>query len=625
MCGINGGLRLTHADTAEMNKALAHRGPDGSGVYVDDTVALGHTRLAILDTSEAGAQPMHYCKRIGMLRAGDPYATDSAAEVIVTFNGEIYNYLELRSELEANGYAFNTETDTEVVLAAYVAWGKDCIQKFNGMWALCIYDREAQELFLSRDRLGVKPLYYYKTDTEFLFSSEIKGLFASRPDIRHRQNINTEAVELYFSLGYIPAPHTIYQHVYQLPAAHAMVVDVATGKNRLYRYWELPDYAPVHDKRLLISEGKELLYNATSLRMRADVPVGAFLSGGLDSTSVVAAMRKYTSLDKLHTFSIGFDGRYDESEYIEKARGAFGTIHHHRYFTKEDFKEQLGIFAAIFDEPMSDHSGFPTQMVSGMARQHVTVVLSGDGGDEVFGGYASHILGARLDLLRRLPRSIRQLIALLPVSTTGGKLSLRSFVVACRLTLGAPEDLVAEASFGDTLRTHTAKEWLQHAFAASYAKSGNSFAEALRIFDVLYNTLPHKYLTKVDRASMHHSLEVRSPFLDYRLYEYAQTIPTKWKVNIKKAKLLLGEIVRGEVPEAIIARKKQGFEPPIYEWLQDPENEPMLQEAVATLSILAPEVADWYKKHNQLYTVDPKHLFRLYSFQLWWQHWVKNT
>lgn len=608
-----------------MNEAIAHRGPDGSGVYIGDGVALGHRRLAIIDTSEAGVQPMRYSKKTGALRTSGPDGLSDAAETIISFNGEIYNYLELRTELEELGYVFTTETDTEVILAAYAAWGKDCVQRFNGMWAFCIYDKAGKELFLSRDRLGVKPLYYYQTDTEFLFSSEIKGLLASSGVFNRAQNINREAVELYFSLGYIPAPHTIYKHVYQLQPAHNMVVDIATGESEQNQYWELPDHDPIYDKQLLLSSGKELLDSATSLRMRADVPVGAFLSGGLDSTSVVAAMQHHTSLDKLHTFSIGFEGTYDESDYIEIARTAFGTIHHHQYFTKSDFKEQLHAFAEIFDEPMSDHSGFPTQMVSGMAREHVKVALSGDGGDEVFGGYASHILGARIDLLRRLPGSIRRLLALLPVGKKGGKLSLRSFVLACRLTLNAPEHFVAEAMFGDTLRTDIAKKWLREAFSVSYVKSGGSFAEALRIFDVLFNTLPHKYLTKLDRASMHHSLEVRSPFLDYRFYEYAQTIPTSWKVNILKAKLLLGELVKGDVPDAIISRKKQGFEPPVYQWLQDEENEPVLQQALTTLTSIAPDVAAWYKKYDQLHTIDPKHLFRLYSFQLWWQRWVEDV
>ncbi len=625
MCGINGGLRLSEATIVRMNHAIAHRGPDGSGVHVDDEVALGHMRLAIIDTSEAGVQPMGYNRKIGAIKIQEHHADNDRAEILISFNGEIYNYLELRSELEEFGHIFTTETDTEVILAAYAEWGKDCVQRFNGMWAFCIYDRSAKELFLSRDRLGVKPLYYYQTGTDFVFSSELKGICASMSGINGADTINTEAVELFFSLGYIPAPYTIYKHVYQLQPAHNMVVDIATGSSEESRYWELPDHDPVHDKQLLLSLGKELLDSATHLRMRADVPVGAFLSGGLDSTSVVSAMRNHTSLDKLHTFSIGFEGRYDESDYIELARTTFGTIHHHQYFTKKDFKEQLDLFADIYDEPMSDHSGFPTQVVSGMARQHVKVALSGDGGDEVFGGYASHVLGARLDLVRRIPVSIRRLIALLPVGDTGGKLSLRSFVLACRLTLNAPEHFVAEAMFGDTLRTDIAKTWLREAFSVSYAKSGGSFAEALRIFDVLYNTLPNKYLPKVDRASMHHSLEVRSPFLDYRFYEYAQTIPTKWKVNIRKAKLLLGEIVQGGVPDSIITRKKQGFEPPVYQWLQDKENEPMLQEAVATLTTLAPAVAAWYRQYGQLHAIDPKHLFRLYSFQLWWQRWVKNT
>lgn len=618
MCGINGGLKLTEETIIRLNKALAHRGPDGSGVFVDEYVGLGHTRLSIIDVSDAGSQPMHYDKEWGATRISAP------ARYTITFNGEIYNYLELRTELTAAGAVFHTESDTEVILAAYARWGKDCVTRFNGMWAFCIYDRETNELFLSRDRIGVKPLYYYHHNGTFFFASELKALVAAGVEpINQRDNLNREAIELFFSLGYIPAPQTIYTHVYQLPPAHMMTVDSVTGALTIARYWELPVFRPAADKATLIKEGKALLYDATRLRMRADVPVGAFLSGGLDSTSVVAAMRECTSLDKLHTFSLGFAGTYDETRFIELAQTALGTIHHHQYFTKDDFLAQCETYADIFDEPMSDHSGFPTRVVSEAARAHVTVALSGDGGDEVFGGYGSHVLGARLDLLTHLPALVRRLIAAVPIGTADSKVSLRSLILACRLTLGTPEDFVAEASFGDTLRTETAKKWLRHTFAEAYEKSGGSFAEALRIFDVLHNTLPHKYLTKVDRASMHHSLEVRSPFLDYRFYEYAQTIPTKWKTTVRKGKVILGEIVRDLVPAAIITRKKQGFEPPVYEWIQDEALEPLFRQAVTNLSMIAPAVAAWYEKYPTLHTIDPKHLFRLYAFALWWQRWVK--
>lgn len=619
MCGINGGLKLTEETIIRLNKALAHRGPDGSGVFVDEYVGLGHTRLSIIDVSDAGSQPMHYDKEWGATRMSAP------ARYTITFNGEIYNYLELRTELTAAGAVFHTESDTEVILAAYARWGKDCVTRFNGMWAFCIYDREHQELFLSRDRLGVKPLYYYQNGRAFLFASDLKALIAGHNEpINRKDNVNRDAVELFFSLGYIPAPHSIYKNVFQLPPAHTMTVDIKTGACTTARYWDVPVFNPSQDKAALIATGRELLYDATRLRMRADVPVGAFLSGGLDSTSVVAAMREYTSVDKLHTFSIGFTGTYDETPYIELARTALGTIHHHQYFTQEDFAAQGEIFADIFAEPMSDHSGFPTHAVSALARKSVTVSLSGDGGDEVFGGYGSHVLGARLDLLKRLPAPIRRLIASLPAGTIGGKISLRSLILACRLTLGKPEDFVAEASFGDTLRTDAAKTWLRQAFAASYKRGSGSFAEALRIFDVLYNTLPYKYLTKVDRASMYHSLEVRSPFLDYRFYEYAQTIPTKWKTTVRKGKVILGEIVHDLVPAAIITRKKQGFEPPVYEWIQDEALEPLLRQAVTTLSSIAPAVAAWYEKYPTLHMIDKKHLFRLYAFALWWKRWIEE-
>ena len=602
-----------------MNDAIKHRGPDAVGVFFDQGVALGHRRLAVIDLSPAGVQPMGYRKQDGASSETFHPERFVRADFILVFNGEIYNYRALREELIREGCTFSTESDSEVILAAYSVWGFSCVTHMNGMWAFCIYDKKKQILFASRDRLGVKPFYYTATDAGFRFSSELKGLVASEID----KTLDKEALGLYFSLGFIPAPFTIYSSVRKLEAAHNIQYEIASQTYSIERYWELPRYSPKGSRAELVAEGKELLADAVRLRVHADVPVGAFLSGGLDSSAVVGEMRKYTKSENLHTFSIGFDGRHDESPYINIVSGAFKTKHHHSYFGREDFEEHLEDFATMYDEPFGDFSGFPTRLVSKEAREFVTVALSGDGGDEVFGGYPAHVAGYRLDLIKRLPRFLRKIIASLQFPESSSRASLRALTVACRLTLGNPDNFLAEARIGDGIRTLETKRWLKDRFAYALDRGQGSYAEALRIHDALSNTLPDTFLVKVDRASMHHALEVRSPFLDYRFYEYAQRVPSKWKAGLFRTKIIMRDIIEGSVPEAIVHRNKQGFNPPIADWILDEAYRPRLEAAVALLEDMLPDIAGWYRDRITLDTeVNRNYLVRLFLFQIWYERWI---
>jgi asparagine synthase (glutamine-hydrolysing) len=298
-------------------------------------------------------------------------------DIAIVFNGEIYNFPTLKEDLASKGYVFSTHSDTEVILASYLEWGVDCVQKFNGFWAFAILDTQKNSVFFSRDRFGKKPLYYWHQENgDFAFSSEMKGLLKLNGI---SQKIDSEALDFYFTIGFIPAPWSIYQSVRKLESGHSATYDLKTGEFKTFRYYHLPPYRPIHDRKALIEEGRKLLEDATRIRMFADVPVGAFLSGGLDSSSVVAEMTKFVKKENLHTFSIGFEGKYDETPYITTVKNAFGTNHHHQYFRCEDFESMLEDIPHYYDEPFGDYSCFPTTFVSRLAKEYVTVALSGDG------------------------------------------------------------------------------------------------------------------------------------------------------------------------------------------------------------------------------------------------------
>ncbi|MFZ1719717.1 MAG: asparagine synthase (glutamine-hydrolyzing), partial [Candidatus Moraniibacteriota bacterium] len=401
MCGINGFNFKNENILHSMNEAIRHRGPDDSGTFFSDDFSLGHVRLSILDLSSLGHQPMLY--------------EHNGKKLSIVFNGEIYNYQEIRDDLIAKGYSFRSTSDTEVILATYLEYGEDCVLQFNGMWAFCIYDHQRHSFFCSRDRFGKKPFYYYFKDGIFIFSSELKGILSHVSlNINTQENIDENAVDLYFSLGFVPAPLSIYQNVYKLEARHNLSFDLSEKKLRTWQYYEIPKYTPCYDRKKLIQEGQEILADAVKIRMRSDVPVGAFLSGGLDSSTVVGMMKGLTDVEKLHTFSIGFEGRYDETKYINIVKDYFHTKHHHEYFRESDFEGVIDSYVYAYDEPFGDFGGFPTLKVSEMAKKEVTVVLTGDGGDEVFGGYLNHTVGVKMDLIRKIPGVFRRIISKIP-------------------------------------------------------------------------------------------------------------------------------------------------------------------------------------------------------------------
>jgi len=623
MCGISGTLRfngsISKSEIEDMNKTIEHRGPDDEGVFIDNFIGLGHVRLAILDLSEKGHQPM------GLTKDGKIIYKDEEldkAKYIIVYNGEVYNYKEL---IEKFNLKTETGTDTEVILKLYQKLGFDCVKEFNGMWAFAIYDREKNIIFASRDRLGVKPFYYYWDWKEFIFSSELKGILAVK-ELNRKENINKEAVQLYFALGFIPSPYTSYKKTFKLEAAHNLVLDLNKKEIKKWGYWELPKYNPIYDKKKLIEEGKKLLEDAIKIRMRSDVPVGAFLSGGLDSSTVVTVMSKFTDLKKLHTFSIGFEGKYDETPYIKIVVEHLKTQHHHYYFKEKDFEELIDKYVWVYDEPFGDYSGFPTYNVSEMAKQFVTVVLSGDGGDEVFGGYRFHKFAVYVSFLKKISKDLRKIF--LTILKPFTKFELISYICeAIKISFYDEYKFYSMLFDGNFILTEKSKNWIEENLKYCLKISNNNLVEAIRIFDLLFRTLSDHFLVKIDRASMANALEVRSPFLDYRFAEFSQKIPNEFKVDFFKTKKLMREIIKDILPDEIVNRGKGGFEPPLDRWILKNKYVETVKKRINLLEKIDREIYNFFQEkvfrniEQQIYKI---YLIRAFIFIRWWERWIKH-
>lgn len=572
MCGIAG---IFHAETPKpvepirverMCDALAHRGPDGSGVWTDHGVGLGHRRLSIIDVA-GSPQPMH--------------SADGRA--VIVFNGEVYNFRALRSELEQAGFTFRTNGDTEVILAAWHRWGPDCLKRLDGMFAFALYDRDKRQLFLARDRFGVKPLFYAPlSDGSIAFASELKGLLA-HPLLRRR--VNPQAIEAYMTWGYVPDTHSILSGVEKLPAGHFWLLEQGKAPGRPQRWWDIDFTSREKGSEAdLSAQLVHLLREGVRSRMVADVPLGAFLSGGVDSSGVVALMSE-ASAAPVQTCSIGFDvTAYDETSYARQVAAKFGADHQERIVATDDFAA-IDQLAAMFDEPFADASALPTWRVCQLARERVTVALSGDGADEAFGGYRRQVFhhheeraravlpaGLRTPLFGALgrmwpkadwaPRPLRAKATLLALAESGEEGYARG------LSITTPEARAAlySESFAASLAGFCGEEDL---IALMRAAPGRSGLDRAQYADLTF-WLPGDILTKVDRTSMAVSLEAREPLLDHRLVEFAARLPEGMRVKGSTGKYLLKKSLERYLPNDILYRPKQGFVTPIADWLRGP-------------------------------------------------------
>jgi asparagine synthase (glutamine-hydrolysing) len=571
MCGIAGFAGLGDGDTLHrMTARIAHRGPDDAGHWSDETrgVFLGFRRLSIVDIA-TGAQPMwtHNCAKCGQLG--------------IVFNGEIYNHAELRAQLVALGHVFHTDhSDTETLLHAYSEWGDSFVERLNGMWAFVIYDPARQRLFGSRDRFGKKPLYYFHEGGTFGFASELPALLehASSP-----RSVSPTALRKYFAWCYIPAPRSIVERVWKLPGGHAFSYDLSSRDLKTWQWWEFkiePD-AALTDESAVAAQLAQTLEAATKRRLMADVPLGIFLSGGIDSSAIAAFAARHVPAGKLNTFSIGFtDPTFDESSHARLVAETLGCVHHHETLDLDKSRELLPGLVSRLDEPLGDGSLLPTYLLSQFTRKHVTVALGGDGGDELFAGYDPFkALRAAEQWQRWVPRPVHQavkfLASRLPVSHANVsfdfkvKRFLRGASYAPALwnpvwmSALEPREL-AEFIGGPCDPEEVFSEAVE---AWDRCKQPDLIDRSLQWWTDIY--LRDDILAKVDRASMLCSLEARSPFLDIEVVDLARRIPWQMKLRDGQTKWILKRALRGVIPDAIIDRPKKGFGMPIGSWLRE--------------------------------------------------------
>jgi asparagine synthase (glutamine-hydrolysing) len=608
-----------------MNATLTHRGPDGSGMVLLGNTALAMSRLRIID-----------------LTTGDQPIPNEDETCWIVYNGEIYNFHALRRALEATGHRFRTRSDTEVLLHAYEAWGPECVHRLQGMFAFAVYDGRLQPprrhepssaggglLFLGRDRLGKKPLYYYHDADCFIFASEIKAILAHP---RVPRLVNRSVIPLYLTYGYVPAPYTLFEGIYELPPGHTLTV--RNGQVTVSEYWDVT-YPTDATSRLsepeIIKRLQELLEEAVRRRLVSDVPLGAFLSGGVDSTAVVAYMARLTP-QPVKTFAIGFadEPSFNELPYARAAAHVYNT-EHHEFVVKPDMITLLPKLVWHYDQPFADSSALPTYLVSQLAREHVTVALTGDGGDELFAGYERFVAARLAEGYRHIPQFIRAALATLannlPESTR-----YKSFVhQMCRFVTYATLPLAQRyrgwvAIFSDSFRRELLAQGttvdVEDHFATYFkrAQDVDPLGQLLYVNTKTY--LPGDLLVKTDRMSMAHSLEARCPFLDQNLIEFAAHIPSHLKIRGLTTKYILKQALRDLVPAGVIARRKHGFGVPIGRWfrtdlkdyvrdvLLDPQALRRGYYNAATLVRLVDEHQSGKRDYSH-------HLWALLTFEVW--------
>ncbi|MBK9283206.1 MAG: asparagine synthase (glutamine-hydrolyzing) [Sphingobacteriaceae bacterium] len=575
MCGITGklhwGKNYDPNLISKMNKAIAHRGPDDEGKLELGEISLGHRRLSIIDLSSDAKQPM----------------SETTNRYHIVFNGEIYNYLEIKKNLEAEGYIFKNKSDTEVVLNSYIKWGSSCLNKFNGMFSFVIWDNENKELFAARDRFGKKPFYYTYKNLCFTFGSEIKALLEDETISKEK---NLEALNCYLALGYILAPLSFYSDILKLKPGHFIKI---TNQGKTFEetnYWNYADSFRIKTKQSE-SEIKENILNhleqSVRYRLIADVEVGAFLSGGIDSSSIVAQIKKLSD-KQLHTFNIGFEEKsYNEYDDALKVSQIFKTSHHAALIQNEDTLDLINQSIDVFDEPFADNSLIPMYQVSKMASEKVKVVLSGDGADEIFAGYITYKADHYFNFYRKTPLAFRRGFATLAGNLRAGNNKIDFKYKLKQFLAGSDSDQI-KAHYSWRLYFNTEerikilgeknRELVQatdpiHTFKKYYNEVKDLHWLDQHLYVDAMTWLTDDILTKVDRTTMHSGLEARAPYLDVNFVNYAASIPAELKFKNAKTKYILKSALEKLLPESVLYKKKSGFNAPVGKWIKNNETD----------------------------------------------------
>jgi asparagine synthase (glutamine-hydrolysing) len=633
MCGIVGFVDFKKETSEQhlglMANVLTHRGPDDMGTFLDlndgFTLGLGHKRLSILDLSPLGHQPMQW------------------QDLLIVYNGEVYNFKEIRVELQSIGYTFESNSDTEVILKGFHAWGMKIISRLNGMFAIAFYDKKNKKLTLIRDRAGVKPIYWYNKDGLFMFASELKSFF-QHP--KFEKDIDFSGLSLFLQYGYINQPNSIFKHTQKLAAGHYLELDLKTGGLVIHQYWDVLDQyiqeKSQENEHEILNSLDNLLESACNYRMVSDVPVGVFLSGGYDS-SLVAAMVQKRSMKKVKTFTIGFeDSKFDEAPFAKKVAEHLGTDHQEYHCTQKDALEVLDKLVYNWDEPFADSSAIPTLLVSKMARESVTVSLSADGGDELFGGYEKYSSALTYEKLNSfLP--VRGIIDC-------GLAPLRNFMVDQRILSESKlyifDNLLSNSKsqfavdylqnyqkfFLDSelkhLSTQLTSQDLHQRLNPKFALIHDPLDQMMALDYLTYQA--EVILTKVDRATMAYSLEGREPLLDYRLLEFVSKLPVDLKVKNGIKKYLLKEVVHRYLPKSLMDRPKMGFSIPLVTWLSNDLKDQVgyylgdafiLKQGIFNLKAVQLLVLRFQNRLDINYA---NKIWNVLIFQMWYSKWILN-
>jgi len=625
MCGING---FNWGDKVLIQKMMAstvHRGPDDSGeISISSSWSLGHNRLSIVDLSSNGHQPMEI---------GD-------GNLSIVFNGEIYNFKEIREELLGLGYRFRSQTDTEVVISAYKEWGESCVHKFNGMFAFAILNKTTREVFIARDRVGIKPLYYYAKNGKFIFSSEIKAILVHGIS----SELDIDSLNSIFRVLYVPAPKTAWSNIQKLPPGHVMNVS-KIGEAKVKQYWSIPESSEITDKRFILDETKRLLLDSVRLQLVSDRPVGIFLSGGLDST-IIAGIASQMS-QNIQTFSVGYEDTEESDKYnndrilAKKTSEIFGTKHHEYILSANDIADNIEKSIYHMDEPISNHIQAVNMLLAQKVSTQATVVLGGDGGDELFGGYERYYYNQLIERWQKLPGLIRRsLIGKIPFALLGRDSSFDAF----QTPPGVDRYLNFFAKKENVVASFLKPEFNRPNFTRNYFKSlyfkniESDFTRQLMRTDV-YSWLPNESLVRSDKMSMSASIEQRVPFLDHRLIEFADRIPVHYKLGKKGfgalnigrgygGKVILREAMEEFLPEHVLKAPKWGWFSPAAKWIRGPLF-PLMKEVLSpgynkgTENMLDFNVLnDMLDKHVRKEKYALNELWLVMTFQIWFRKFM---
>ncbi|MGN6296366.1 MAG: asparagine synthase (glutamine-hydrolyzing) [Ginsengibacter sp.] len=537
----------------EVDKKLSSiefRGPDNTGFLKVKGVTMGHLRLSVLDLEERSNQPMKF------------------EEYYIVYNGEVYNFLSVKDELLKLGYKFHTSSDTEILLIAYKQWGSDILQKINGMFAFAIYDSSSHKIFCARDRLGVKPFYYFWRDGSFEICSQL------RPLINSNSKISEEAVSIYLDCGYVPSPFSIIEDIFKLPPGNFMEIDLKSRTKSLQEYWNLK---PVSIGNLSYEEAKnelhDLLIDAVKIRLQSDVPLGSFLSGGIDS-ALVSSIASKISKEPINTFTIGFeDPEFDESKVAGQFAKIIQSNHTETFCTPKEIMKLIPKLVQVYDEPFADSSALPSLLLNSVTKKYVTVALSGDGGDESFLGYNHFDSVAKFIKLNRIPQKIRYLLSKLLIFNFWGTEAKHLKTI---LQVKSLLKFIYSIFIGyDSLQKVRNERWLTE-YERYFSLSANPIQKAADINIKLW--LENDSNVKIDRASMAYSVEVRSPFLDYRIIEFARMLPVAYRYQKGLRKKILRDLLKNYIPESIFNQPKKGFSVPLNKWIREDLRDNVLNE-----------------------------------------------